>query len=61
MPQGFNPEEGIDFNQTLELLTRSESIRMLLTFAYHKDFILCQIDVKTTFLNGYIIKEVYVK
>ena len=34
---------------------------MLLAFAYHKDFILYQMDVKSTFLNGYIMEEVYVK
>ena len=34
---------------------------MLLAFACHEDFILYQIDVKTDFLNGYIIEEVYVK
>ena len=34
---------------------------MLLAFACHKDFILHQMDVKSAFLNGYIIEEVYVK
>ena len=34
---------------------------MLLAFACHNDFILYQMDVKSTFLNGYIMEEVYVK
>ena len=34
---------------------------MFLAFAYHKDFILYQMDAKSAFLNGYIIEEVYVK
>ena len=34
---------------------------MLLAFACHKDFILFQMDVKSVFLNGYIMEEVYVK
>ena len=34
---------------------------MLLAFACHKDFILFQMDVKSAFLNGYIMEEVYVK
>ena len=34
---------------------------MLLAYACHKDFILYQMDVKSAFLNGYIIEEVYVK
>ena len=34
---------------------------MLLAFACHKDFILYQIDVKSAFLNDYIMEEVYMK
>ena len=34
---------------------------MFLAFACHKDFILFQMDVKSAFLNGYIMEEVYVK
>ena len=34
---------------------------MLLAFACHKEFILCQMDVKSAFLNGYIVEEIYVK
>ena len=34
---------------------------MLLAYACHKDFILFQMDVKSAFLNGYIIEKVYVK
>ncbi|XP_062104243.1 uncharacterized protein LOC133815415 [Humulus lupulus] len=37
-----------------------ESIRMLLAFACHKNFVLYQMDVKSAFLNGYIMEEVYV-
>ena len=59
--QGYNQEEGIDFDETFAPVTRLESIRMLLAFTCHKDFILFQMDVKSTFLNGYIMEEVYVK
>ena len=34
---------------------------MPLAFACHKNFILYQIDVKSSFLNGYIMEEIYVK
>lgn len=34
---------------------------MLLAFLCLKDFILYQIDVKSTFLNVYIMEEIYVK
>ena len=57
----YNQEEGIDFNETFATVVRLKSIRMLLTFACYNDLILYQIDVKSAFLNSYIMKEVYVK
>ena len=57
--QGYSQEEGINFNETFAPVARLESIRMLLTC--YKDFILYQMNVKSTFLNRYIMKEVYVK
>lgn len=58
--QGYNQEEGIDYEETFAPVARLESIRMLLAFACHKNFILYQMDVKSAFLNGYIMEEVYV-
>ena len=36
--QGFNREEGIDYEETFALVARLEAIRMLFAFAYFKDF-----------------------
>ena len=57
--QGFNQEEGIDYEETFAPIARLEAIRMLLAFACFKDFILYQMDVKSVFLNGFINEEVY--
>ena len=59
--QGFNQEEGIDYDETYAPVARMEAIRMLLAFASHKGFKLFQMDVKCAFLNGFIDEEVYVK
>lgn len=59
--QGFNQEEGIDFDETFAPVARLEAIRMLLAFACFKNFKLYQMDVKSAFLNGYISEEVYVE
>ncbi|KAH9658404.1 hypothetical protein KPL70_023484 [Citrus sinensis] len=59
--QGYNQEERIDFDETFAPVARLESIRMLLAYACHKNFILYQMDIKSAFLNGYIMEEVYVK
>ena len=59
--QGFNQEEWIDYEETFAPVARLEAIRMLLTFAFFKDFVLYQMDVKSVFLNGFINEEVYVE
>nr|GEV60677.1 retrovirus-related Pol polyprotein from transposon TNT 1-94 [Tanacetum cinerariifolium] len=58
--QGYNQQEGIDYDETYALVARLESIRILLAYAYDLDFKLFQMDVKNAFLNGFINEEVYV-
>ena len=60
MAQGFNQEEGIDYEETFAPVARLESIRILLAYACYKDFILYQMNVKSIFLNVYSLEEVYV-
>nr|GEV36764.1 reverse transcriptase domain-containing protein [Tanacetum cinerariifolium] len=58
--QGYNQQEGIDYDETYALVARLESIKILLAYAYALDFKLLQTDVKSEFLNGFINEEVYV-
>ncbi|GJY83885.1 retrovirus-related pol polyprotein from transposon TNT 1-94 [Tanacetum coccineum] len=58
--QGYNQQEGIDFDETYALVARLESIRILFAYACAHDFKLFQMDVKSVFLNGFINEEVYV-
>nr|GEW84104.1 putative reverse transcriptase domain-containing protein [Tanacetum cinerariifolium] len=53
-------EASIDYDETFSLVARIESIRVLLAYAAHKDFIVFQMDVKTSFLNRILKEEVYV-
>ncbi|KAL2318887.1 hypothetical protein Fmac_032763 [Flemingia macrophylla] len=59
--KGYNQQEGIDFGETYAPIARLEAVRLLLAFACINDFKLFQMDVKSAFLNGYIIEEVYVE
>ena len=59
--QGYNQQEGIDFDETYAPVARIEAIRLLIAFASYKGFKLYQMDVKTAFLNGILQDEVYVK
>ncbi|GKB28750.1 retrovirus-related pol polyprotein from transposon TNT 1-94 [Tanacetum coccineum] len=58
--QGYNQQEGIDYDKTYAPIARLESIRILLAYACALDFKLFQMDVKSAFLNGFINEEVYV-
>ena len=59
--KGYNKKEGIDYEETFAPVIRLESIRMLLALTCHANFTLFQMDVKSKFLNGFIMEEVYVK
>ncbi|GKA30694.1 retrovirus-related pol polyprotein from transposon TNT 1-94 [Tanacetum coccineum] len=56
--QGYNQQEGIDYDETYAPVAKLESIRILLAYACDLDFKLFQIDVKSAFLNGLINEEV---
>ncbi|GJY22755.1 retrovirus-related pol polyprotein from transposon TNT 1-94 [Tanacetum coccineum] len=58
--QGYNQQEGIDYDETYAPVVRLESIRILSTYACALDFKLFQMDVKSAFLNGFINEDVYV-
>ncbi|GJT40280.1 retrovirus-related pol polyprotein from transposon TNT 1-94 [Tanacetum coccineum] len=58
--QGYNQQEGINYDETYAPVARLESIRILLAYACALDFKLFQMDVKSVFLNGFINEEVYV-
>ncbi|KAH9331801.1 hypothetical protein KI387_003909, partial [Taxus chinensis] len=53
--------EGVDFEETFSLVSRLEAITMFLAFAVFKNFKGYQMDVKSSFLNGNLEKEVYIE
>lgn len=57
MVQGFNQEEGIDYDEIFAPVARIEAIRILIAFATYMEFKLFQMDVKSILLNGYLKKE----
>nr|GEW85040.1 hypothetical protein [Tanacetum cinerariifolium] len=58
--RGYRQEEGIDFEESFAPVARLEAIRIFLVYAAHKNMVVCQMDVKTAFLNGNLREEVYV-
>ncbi|GJT97147.1 retrovirus-related pol polyprotein from transposon TNT 1-94 [Tanacetum coccineum] len=59
--QGYNQQEGIDYDETFAPVARLEAVRIFLAFATYMNFTVYQMDVKSAFLNGKLKEEVYVK
>ncbi|GKA03108.1 putative ribonuclease H-like domain-containing protein [Tanacetum coccineum] len=58
--QGHTQEECIDYDEVFAPVVRIEAIRLFLAYASLKDFVVYQMDVKSSFLYGKIEEEVYV-
>ena len=59
MAKGFTQREGIDCNETFSLVSCRDSFRIIMTLVVHYNLELHQMDVKTTFLNEDLEKNVY--
>ncbi|GKE28233.1 zinc finger, CCHC-type containing protein [Tanacetum coccineum] len=59
--QGFGQKERIDYFDTYVPISRITTIRLLLALAAIHNLVIHQMDVKTTFLNGDLDEEVYMK
>ena len=59
--KGFTQKEGIDYKETFSLMSKKDSLHIILALVAHFDLELQQMDVKTVFLNGYLEDEVYME
>jgi hypothetical protein len=59
MAKGFTQREGIDYTETFSLISCKDSLRIIMALVMHYDLELHQMDVKTTFLNGDLLENVY--
>ena len=59
--KGFTQKEGVDYTETFSLVSKKDYLRIILTLVAHFDLQLQQMDVKTTFLNGDLEDEVFMK
>ncbi|GKC48783.1 retrovirus-related pol polyprotein from transposon TNT 1-94 [Tanacetum coccineum] len=58
--KGYAQKEGINFEESFAPVARLEAVRLFVAYAAHKSFLVYQMDVKTTFLYGPLMEEVYV-
>jgi hypothetical protein len=59
--KGFTQIKGLDYDETFAPIVKFTSIHILLTITTHNDLEIHQIDIKTTFLNGELKEEIYLK
>ncbi|GKB78525.1 retrotransposon protein, putative, ty1-copia subclass [Tanacetum coccineum] len=59
--KGYTQTSGIDYEETFYSVAYIRAIRILIPIAAFYNYEIRQMDVKTTFLNGYLSKEVYME
>ncbi|GKC73102.1 retrovirus-related pol polyprotein from transposon TNT 1-94 [Tanacetum coccineum] len=57
--KGYGQEKGIDFEESFAPVERLEAVRIFVAYAAYKNFLIFQMDVKTSFLNGPLKEEVF--
>ena len=57
--KGFAQKKGIDFDEIFSPVVKMTSIRTILSLVAVEDLHLEQLDVKTTFLHGYLEEDIY--
>ncbi|KAI3742955.1 hypothetical protein L1987_60654 [Smallanthus sonchifolius] len=58
--KGYVQRKGIDFDEVFAPVARLETIRLLLAIAAKEGWVMHHLDVKSAFLNGELVEEVYV-
>lgn len=59
--KGYKQRQGVDYEETFSPVAMLKSIRILLAIAAHYDYEIWQMDVKTAFLNGNIVEDLYME
>ena len=58
--KGYAQKQGVDFDEVFAPVARLETMRLLLAMAANGGWEVHHMDVKSTFLNGDLLEEVYV-
>ena len=59
MAKGYSQRKGIDFKETFSPVSTKDYLRIIMAIVAHFDLKLHQMDVRTTFLNGDLVEDVY--
>ncbi|MCI35108.1 copia-type polyprotein, partial [Trifolium medium] len=59
--KGYSQQHGIDYNEVFAPVARWDTIRSILALAASKGWNVYQLDVKSAFLHGELMEDVYVE
>ncbi|KAL4348689.1 hypothetical protein GQ457_17G010100 [Hibiscus cannabinus] len=59
--KGYKQKHGINYDEAFAPVARIETIRLIIALAAKKKWKIHQLDVKSTFLNGFLEEEVYIE
>lgn len=59
--KGYAQREGVDFEEVFAPVARIETVRLLIALAAQRGWNVHHMDVKSAFLNGELMEEVYVQ
>lgn len=59
--KGYHQKQGVDFHEVFAPVARWDTVRVILSIAAEKGWNVFQLDVKSAFLHGELMEEVYVE
>ena len=57
--KGFRQVQGVDYDETFSPVAMLKCVRIMLAVAAFYDYEIWQMDIETTFLNGFLKEECY--